>query len=182
MKETYIQVGSNTKRAISSFDFTVKSVAIPTYPALKETGGTFFVAYTFPVKMVYYGTARTFKTKLDILVAYLGLGEFSLFDVYQNKGVRCRYAGYEEDGKYWQRDGIEVFEFVLNFKVNNPTTYGLGMPLGTISETAPCKTKAYWSNGNSETFLSGASISKNLSVLDSFVILEPQDEGYLRIK
>lgn len=199
MKETYIQLANNDKLSIYSyFGFLVKSVSIPTYPELKDlvtetnaitTGDSeyfpnmpYFKAYTFPIKLAYEGAEGTFIAKLDTFIQYLGLGEFSFFDVYQNRGVRCRLDGYEEDGKYWRRGGRESYEFILNFKVSKPTTYGLAMPNGTINKVAPCKTKAYWSNGTNETFLTSATISKNLGVSDSFVVFEPLDENYLRIK
>ena len=198
MKETYIQKGADSKRTFSSFNLLVKSVSLPTYPELKEvvtssypdtTGDTenipstpYFKAYTFSVKLAYEGAEGTFLGKLNTFLAYIGNSEFSFFDVYQNRGVRCRYEDYDEDVKYRRREGRELYEFTLNFKVNKPTTYGLAMPLGTISETAPCKTMAYWSNGTSETFLASASVVKNLGVLDSFAIFEPLDENYLRIK
>ena len=99
--------------------------------------------------------------------------EFSIFDVYQNVGKRCRYESYGDDATYKCRDGIETITFSIKLKVNNPVTYGVFMPNGTIGAYITTDSKAYWSDGTEQNFVAGELIAKDLEAEDSFVIFEP---------
>lgn len=195
--DTYIQVSTTPAIGIESyFGLTVKSLSIPTYPKLKELQFTsnpnedgdveyipaipFFESYEFEIKLAYIGTKGTLNSALSDFITYIGSTEFSLFSPYENKGVRCRYAGYELDEGYRARNGMETNEFTLKFKVNTPTTYCISMPLGTLSKTTVSATKVYWSNGTTETFNSGVIINKDLGAVNQFAIFEPIN-SHLRI-
>lgn len=195
--DTYIQVGTNPRVGLEEyFKLWVKSLDIPTYPKLKDLQLTsnpnedgdnefipampYFDSYEFTAKLAYIGLKGSLYSALSDFISYIGSGEFSLFSPYENKGVRCRYAGYEIDEGYKARHGIEKSEFSLKFKVNNPVIYGINMPDGLFSKTTVSSTKIYWSNGTVESFNSGVVVSKNLGTSNQFAIIEPIN-SHLRI-
>jgi len=188
-KETYIQIGIDLSLALSTTGLTVKSVSCPTFPDLKdvpvkddpESSGiteffpdtAYFKSYEMTINFAYQGNAGTgyaiIKSALDSIQGQ----EFSILDVYQNIGKRCRYAGYGEDGTYILRDGVETIEFSVKLKVNNPTTYGVFMPNGTIVAYMATDSKAWWSDGTTNDYVAGELMSKTITGGEAFVIFEP---------
>ena len=189
IKETYIQVGTEGAFWFSDAGLMVKSVSCPAFPDLKDLPKTsdpdvtgdveffpsipYFKAYEMTLNLVYQGADGTGIVAISSFFDYMQGGEFSILDVYQNIGKRCRYAGYGDDVIYNCRSGVETIEFSIKLKVNNPVTYGVFMPNGTLGAYIATDSKAYWSDGTQQDFLAGELIVKDLEAENSFVIFEP---------
>lgn len=187
-KETYIQVGAQPRIAISTFGLVVKSVSCPAFPDLKDLPKTsdpgtngdieffpvipYFKSYEMTINLAYQGAEWTGAVAISSFLDYMQGGEFSILDVYQNIGKRCRYAGYGDDVIYNCRSGVETIEFSIKLKVNNPVTYGVFMPNGELYCTTVTDVKVWWSDGTNEIIEAGTVISKDTDV-NFFGIFEP---------
>lgn len=188
-KETYVQVASLGRVPISTYGLVVKSFSCPTFPDLKdlpkksdpESSGdvetfpsvAYFKAYNIQIDLAYQGAEGSSRTAIVNFLNYIQGAEFSILDVYQNIGKRCRYASYGNDGRYICRGGIETLEFKITLKVNNPTGYGVFLPNGTIGAYILTDAIVYWSDGSTNSYTAGDLITKNLGAINSFAIIEP---------
>jgi len=188
-KETYIQVGTEGAFSFSDAGLTVKSVSCPAFPDLKdlpktsdpETNGDveffpsipYFKSYEMTINLAYQGAEWTGVVAISSFLDHMQGGEFSILDVYQNIGKRCRYAGYGDDVTYNCRSGVETIEFSVKLKVNNPVTYGVFMPNGTLGAYIATDVTVWWSDGTVGSYVAGELIVKDLEAENSFVIFEP---------
>ena len=188
IKETYIQVGAEGAFSFSDAGLMVKSASCPAFPNLKDLPKTsdpsvtgdveffpstpYFKAYEMTINLVYQGADGTGIVAISSFLDYIQASEFSILDVYQNIGKRCRYAGYGDDVIYNCRSGVETIEFSIKLKVNNPVTYGVFMPNGELYCTTVTDVKVWWSDGTNEIIEAGTVISKDTDV-NFFGIFEP---------
>lgn len=139
MSKTYIQKSTDAKKDILSV-YKITNKHIPDIQLeLKDLfkrdwaeqqgdeeyipATAMFKAYEQDLEFVCMDTLATAGATIKIFLAYLQGSEFSLYSEYNNRGFRCRYAGY--DNKAFYREAEDVVVFSVKVKINNPLSYAL---------------------------------------------------------
>lgn len=188
MNKTYIQKGSDVRRDLSSFQITAKSIPdiqldnkdffsrswtdqqgdeeyIPANPVFK--------AYELDLAFVYIGTLKSAGAGIRSFISYMQGSEFLFYDYFSDRGIRCRYKGYDSKATYHaDKDAVD---FTIRVKVNNPLCYPIKTLTGgnSITTTASCAMKIYWDDGTQNTYAEGATISKIFDSNEHFGIVIP---------
>lgn len=174
-KPTWVQVGEDGSRDISSYyNITCKSIPFTPFPDLKELPkrewfdqqgddefiplNPVFKAYEITTPMAFIGKLDDARDSIYSFLQYLQGAEFSIYDEFKKKGVRCRYMSYTDDA-FYRRDR-DIVSFSVKLKVNNPLTYGVELIDGNFSAVAGCDLTIYWCDGTHNDYLNGAQISK----------------------
>lgn len=187
---SYIQKGTDARKNLeATYGILIKSIPFKPFPELKDLpvrdwadeqgddeyipDNPVFKAYEDTIELIYKGLPNTARQMIYSMLQYVQGGEFSIFDTFTQRGLRCRYVGYSDEAYYNKEK--QVIDFTLKVKVNNPLSYGILLSVGTFGAYCECDLTAYWSDGTSETHLTGDSLTKEIVQGDNnqFVIIVP---------
>jgi len=184
MNKTYIQKSTSPKlNLFNAFGITTKSIPdrqlevkemfkrdwvdqqgdeeyVPAIPVFK--------AYEQDLEFVYKGVLRTASEAIRTFLTYLQGAEFSLYDEYSQRGIRCRYVSYDNKAHY--RLGEEAVVFTVKVKINNPLCYVLSTASDTITTTFDVPAIVFWDDGTNATYAADIPISKTFADPDHFAI------------
>lgn len=187
MAKTYIQKGTDAKKDLQwDFDITTKHIPdiqfeqkevfkrdwadqqgdeeyLPVIPVFK--------AYEQDLEFVCAGVLTTAIAKIKTFLKYLQSTEFSLYDEYSQRGIRCRFVSY--DNKAFYRVGKDVVVFTIKVKINNPLCYAIYTTGVLLTATANSATVVYWDDGTTNTYATNAAISKTFTTSVHFGMICP---------
>lgn len=174
MNKTYIQKSTSPKLDLQvAFGITAKSIPDRQLEAKEmfkrdwadQQGDeeyvqaiSVFKAYEQDLEFVYKGVLRTASEAIRTFLTYLQGAEFSLYDEYSQRGMRCRYVSYDSKAHYRSID--EVVVFTVKVKINNPLCYALYTTGSSLMGTANSATTIYWDDGTINTYAASDAINK----------------------
>ena len=185
--KTYIQKSTSPKLDIfDSFGITAKSIPdrqlelkeifkrdwvdqqgdeeyIPAIPVFK--------AYEQDLEFVYKGVLRTASDAIRTFLTYLQGAEFSLYDEYSQRGIRCRYVSYDSKAHY--RSVEEAVVFTVKVKINNPLCYAIVTASDTITTTLISPAMVFWDDGIANPYAANVPISKVFADSNHFGVILP---------
>ena len=176
------------KDLLSTYGIYLKSIPFQPFPDLKDLpkrdwadqqgddefipANPVFKAYETTVDFVYVGGRGSARDAIYAFIQYIQGGEFSLWDEWKEKGIRCRYVGYV-DNAFYSREG-DIITFSVKLKVNNPLCYGRKLIGGDdFISTADCNLVIYWGDGTVDSYIKNESITKTFQHNPDFAIIVP---------
>lgn len=135
MKRLVLSKGDELKDVFTDFGIYTKSVPFKLYPKVKpfyseswadEDGDDEFIppafkyeAYEMKVDFVYTGASYTANAKVKDFLDFLQGSELLMYDEFSRIGRKVRYDSVDDDATLFRRS-IDVVEFRVNFKINDP--------------------------------------------------------------
>lgn len=130
---------TTVKDVLASWGIYTKHVPFNPFPKLKEPpknswydedGDDEFLpatpryeAYEMAINFIYKGAAGTANAKIRQFIDFLQGAYMSIYDEHSLIGrQKVRYVSTEDDATLLRRSDIDVVEFTVNFKVNDPKT------------------------------------------------------------
>jgi len=187
MPKTYIQKGTDVKKDLLAI-FSIATKSIPEMQLDQKDlfkrdwadqqgddeyipAVSVFKAYEQDLEFVCKATLATAGGLIKTFLTYLQGSEFSIYDEFTQRGIRCRFSGYSNQAFY--RAGQDVVVFTIKVKINNPLCHALTTTGTTITGTAGSPTVIYWEDGTTNTYATNATISKTFTGNGHFGIIVP---------
>lgn len=130
-----------------------------------------FKAYEQDLEFIYKGVLRTASDAIRTFLTYLQGAEFSLYDEYSQRGIRCRYVSYDSKAHY--RLVEEAVVFTVKVKINNPLCYVLSTAGTTITKTLTTAATIFWDDGITNTYAANVPVSKVFADAIHFGVVNP---------
>ncbi len=183
---SYIQKGTDIRRdLLTYYGIYIKSIPFQPFPELKDLPkrdwadqqgddefipvNPVFKAYETTVDFVYVGGLETSRDAIYSMISYMQGAEFSLWDSWKKKGIRCRYVGYTDSAFY--RKDEDIVSFSLKLKVNNPLCYGIFTSEPSFSSKADSDMTVFWADGTINYYIKNSFIVKSILGFEFGIVL-----------